>query len=217
MFRKNFWMPLVIFLIGVAIGGTFWRKHIMSQEPMKVYKTTPLPTQRQGVNQTPEGTEAEGGHFHADGTWHAPPHTSIVLPGDTVSPAAVSPAEDTTSALNGLTLGQVVAERGTDIYNIDLNAIPPDFRRKAQYFRDKKVWLEKWNKANTEWFQAGETLDNIGPRDAEEYAAYIRSLSETEKLEHASKLEDALKKYQAARKNLDAVSQEEPVYPNEEN
>ena len=85
--------------------------------------------------------------------------------------------------------------------------------RLRQYYKDYNVWWEKWGKAHTEWVQAGETLDNIGPRDAEEYVAYVTSLSETEKLEHAAKLEDALKKYLAASEKNAAVIKEKPVFP----
>lgn len=72
MFQKKFWIPIVFVLIGVAIGGTFWSQHISSQEPIKVYKTTPM--ERPPVRETPVEPTVEGGHFHADGTFHAAPH-----------------------------------------------------------------------------------------------------------------------------------------------
>ena len=224
MFAKKIWIPILLVLIGFAIGGTFVGRHIAShQEPVKVINVvTPEPVDRSQPTQaeTQSAPAAEGGHWHGD-EWHADPHEPA--PVETLAPVnelqqdVDIPVEDTTSVSDRLTLGQILAERGTDIYNIDLNEVPPDLRRKVQYFREKKVWSEKWEKANTDWFQAGKNLDNIGPRDAEEYTKYIRSLSETEKREHTARLKDALEKYRAASETLDAISQEEPIYPNEEN
>ena len=229
MLHKKFWIPILLVLIGVAIGGTFWGKHVASQDPVKTYKPVER-SQPATPKPPPPGETAESGHWHGD-EWHAEPHAPVIedIPFEDADEHQPTRQSETDIASGNdvstkgqspegrLTLGQVVAELGTDIYNIDLNEVPPDLRRKVQYFRDKKVWSEKWKKANTDWFEAGKNLDNIGPRDAEEYAKHIRSLSETEKLEHAARLKDALEKYRVASETLDAVSQEEPIYPNEEN
>ena len=53
MSEKQHWKPVAIILIvsiGILIIGILWGRHTDSQEPSR------------------------GGHFHADGTWHAQPH-----------------------------------------------------------------------------------------------------------------------------------------------
>ena len=167
MLAKKFLIPVLLVLIGVAMGGTFWGKHVASQAHTQVINAvTPEPVDRSQPTQaeTHPAPAAEGGHWHGD-EWHADEHEPA--PVETLAPVnelqqdVDIPVEDTTSVSDRLTLGQILAERGTDIYNIDLNEVPPDLRRKVQYFREKKVWSEKWEKANTDWFQAGKNLDEI--------------------------------------------------------
>ncbi|MCY3723572.1 MAG: hypothetical protein OXG97_15225 [Candidatus Poribacteria bacterium] len=231
MLRKRIWIPIVCVFV-IAMGcGLFYGRKVANQEPVKVYKPVEVSKQPVAPKPPPPGETYETGHWHGEES-HAEPHDTPLIEdipfedADEHQPTRQSETDIASgndvstkgqSPEGRLTLGQVVAELGTDIYNIDLNEVPPDLRRKVQYFRDKKVWSEKWKKANTDWLEAGKNLDNIGPRDAEEYTKYIGSLSETEKLEHAARLKDALEKYRVASETLDAVSQEEPIYPNEEN
>ena len=70
MFAKKIWIPIVFVLIVVAIGGTLWGHHIASQEPTKVYKAVEV-EELESTDTTPT---SQGGHFHADGTWHADAH-----------------------------------------------------------------------------------------------------------------------------------------------
>ena len=77
MFAKKFWIPVVLVLIGIAIGGTFVGRHIASQEPVKIYNAVtpePVEVQRQAPPKPPPpGETAESGHWHGD-EWHAEPH-----------------------------------------------------------------------------------------------------------------------------------------------
>lgn len=88
MFIRKYWVPLSAFLVATAIAFFFLRSDV-PQEPVKIYKTT-TPAQRAKSEKTIQAlslsasrddTErtntdtAEGGDFHADGTWHAEPHS----------------------------------------------------------------------------------------------------------------------------------------------
>lgn len=212
--KKKFWIPIISLLV-IAIGcGLFYGTRVTDQEPVKIYKAVPP----EGVSQPkppPPGETYETGHWHGD-VWHAVAHEptrqseiDIAVEKD-VSVEAKARGEHAT-------LGSVMQELGTDIYSVDINKVPPHLRKQAQYFKDKKEWLEKWKMANAEWMQAGRVLDNLGPRDAEQYIQYVKNLSEDEKLEHTTKLKNALEKYKEASRNIDAINEEEPVDPNEEN
>ena len=90
MLVKKFWIPVVLVLIGVAIGGTFWRQHIASQEPIKVYKSVELDRKAElrKAAEPPDISEQE--HFYADSTWHADADETSEIP---VSDAEVSLSE----------------------------------------------------------------------------------------------------------------------------
>lgn len=74
MLVKKFWIPVVLVLIGVAIGGTFWRQHIASQEPIKVYKSVELDRKAEPRKAAEPPDISEQEHFYADSTWHADAH-----------------------------------------------------------------------------------------------------------------------------------------------
>lgn len=75
MFRRRFWLPLLIVLLVFVGCGLFYGRRVAKQEPVKIYKpvevageaTAPKP------KPTPPGETAESGHWHGD-EWHAEPH-----------------------------------------------------------------------------------------------------------------------------------------------
>ncbi len=83
MLQKKIWIPVLLVLIGFAIGGTFVGRHIASQEPVRVINVvTPEPVDRS--ESTPAETQpapaAEGGHWHGD-EWHAESHEPVLPSG----------------------------------------------------------------------------------------------------------------------------------------
>lgn len=96
MFIRKHWIPLSVFGVAICVLGFFLLRSDVPQEPIKIYKTTtPAPrvskakktalgqgqqevdshshTEESGRDAEFANT-AEGGHFHADGTWQAQPH-----------------------------------------------------------------------------------------------------------------------------------------------
>ena len=86
MFIRKSWVPLSVFLVAPCAIAFFSLRSDVPQEPIKVYKTT-TPARRaksektiqaRSLSASRDDTErpntAAGGHFHADGTWHAQPH-----------------------------------------------------------------------------------------------------------------------------------------------
>ena len=188
MLQKKIWIPLVIFLIGVAIGGTFWRKHIMSQESMKVYKTTPLPTQRQGVNQTLEGTEAEGGHFHADGTWQPEAHETDVASAEMLE--TLSPPQQDNSVATEFLKNAAATYPPFETHKA-LQAFLTTASEEEIYARVRDMYVARHYKKYPDCTEHAEVMTDA-ERDAENYL---------KELEHR-------KKEKAAHDEWEAVSQE---------
>ena len=92
MFIRKNWLPLSVFLIAIIMVGLYvLQTRSPEKAPIKIYKTTEVekPTQPQA----PVGDTSQGGHFHADGTWHEGPH-EVPAPAPVVSPPApVAPVE----------------------------------------------------------------------------------------------------------------------------
>ena len=78
MLKKKFWVPILLMLIGVAIGGTFWGyQHVASQDPVKIINAVmpdSVDTSKPATPKPPPpGETAESGHWHGE-EWHAEPH-----------------------------------------------------------------------------------------------------------------------------------------------
>ncbi|MCG9129890.1 hypothetical protein JT359_20065 [Candidatus Poribacteria bacterium] len=70
--------------------------------------------------------------------------------------------------------------------------------------------------AHNEWEQATQTFMNIAPRGGAEYNAFVKSLSETEKLEFAKKLDDEYEKHRKAIEKQATIEKEKPVFTTQE-
>ena len=173
MFFRKHWFFLA-FLIVAICGVSLYLLHINTpKEPVLIIKSVePL---EKPTAQVPEGDTSQGGHFHADGTWHEGPHErpaelpavqrpqpqseaqrhapvavsqQRMLPEDILSPeyiAMVKKAVETAIATRGLD-----TERGdalwADAYNLIIEA-----RGDAQHFRrlfhetGDEMYLDKYD------------------------------------------------------------------------
>ena len=82
MFIRKYWLPLTVFIVAIVGVGLYLHLTQPPPEPVTIYKPVePLekPTEAP-VKETeaPIGDTSQGGHFHADGTWHAQPHEEVV-------------------------------------------------------------------------------------------------------------------------------------------
>ncbi|MYB02275.1 hypothetical protein F4X90_21760 [Candidatus Poribacteria bacterium] len=74
MFLRKYWIPLSVFLVLIVGIGLYMLAIQPPKDPIVIYKPVePLP--KSPVAEAPVGDTSQGGHFHADGTWHAEPHT----------------------------------------------------------------------------------------------------------------------------------------------
>ncbi len=80
MFLRKYWLPLSVFVVAICGVGLYMLATRPPPETVKIYKTVkPIekPTQQPTV-EAPIGDTSQGGHFHADGTFHAEPHEAPV-------------------------------------------------------------------------------------------------------------------------------------------
>ena len=87
IFTNRLFIGVCVLLICGVVSVYFLRTDI-SDEPTKIYTPVePLskPTEQPKV-EVPVGDTSRGGHFHADGTWHAEPHGTPVEPPQKTSP-----------------------------------------------------------------------------------------------------------------------------------
>lgn len=117
MFIRKYWIPLSVLLIAIAAVSIYWTQTRPPKEPIVIYKPVePLPkSERQ--TEAPVGDTSQGGHVHANGTWHDQQHDPTaesvdrpVLPPLQVQeiPKFVKPAPDP----QHLTVAQQVAASG---------------------------------------------------------------------------------------------------------
>ena len=77
MFLRKYWLPLSVFIVVIAgVGLYLLATRFPPKNPLKISKAVePIekPTAEVLVGDT-----SQGGHFHADGTWHEGPHDAPV-------------------------------------------------------------------------------------------------------------------------------------------
>lgn len=80
MFIRKYWLPLSVFIVAIAGVGLYLLATQPPKEPIVIYKVVEpeKPTQQPKETEVPEGDTSQGGHVHADGTWHDEPHETPV-------------------------------------------------------------------------------------------------------------------------------------------
>ena len=126
MFLRKYWLPLSMFLVLIVGIGLYLLATQPSKEPTKIYKVVePIekPTQQPTTAQAPVDDTSQGGHFHADGTWHEGPHEQVATAQapqtapqaqETLSPEEAD-ARSTANLLDHLQVYIPLAEKNRDI------------------------------------------------------------------------------------------------------
>ncbi|MYB92783.1 hypothetical protein F4054_13400 [Candidatus Poribacteria bacterium] len=88
MFIRKYWLPLSVFLVAIAGVGLYLLATQPPKEPIVIYKVVePEKPTEQPKAEAPVGDTSQGGHVHADGTWHEGPHETEVQRPDSQSDA----------------------------------------------------------------------------------------------------------------------------------
>ena len=81
MFLHKYWIPLSVFLVAIAGIGLYLLATQPPKEPIKIYKAVePEKPTQQPTTQVPVAETPQGGHSHADGTWHEGSRETPVAP-----------------------------------------------------------------------------------------------------------------------------------------
>ena len=71
MFLRKYWIPLSVFIVAIMGVSLYVLQTRPPKEPIKIYKVVePEKPTEQPTTQAPVGDTSQGGHIHADGTWH---------------------------------------------------------------------------------------------------------------------------------------------------
>ena len=84
MFFRKYWVPLTVFLVLIVGVSVYYLQTRPPKEPIVIYKTTPVEAEKPTPEAPVEETQ-QGGHFHADGTWHEGPHEAHEAPNGAIS------------------------------------------------------------------------------------------------------------------------------------
>ena len=97
MFLRKYWLPLSVFIVAICAVGLYLLATQPPKEPIVIYNPVePLP---KSEVKAPVGDTSQGGHVHADGTFHAGPHDtpppaeSATTSGDDAAVPELSEAE----------------------------------------------------------------------------------------------------------------------------
>lgn len=73
MFFRKHWFFLTVLIVAICGAGLYYLQTRPPKEPIVIIKTVePLP--KSEVKAPPVADTSQGGHSHADGTWHDQPH-----------------------------------------------------------------------------------------------------------------------------------------------
>ena len=76
MFIRKYWLPITVFVLAIAGVGVYYLQTRRPKDPIVIIKPVePIekPTE-QPKAEVVEGDTSQGGHVHADGTWHEGAH-----------------------------------------------------------------------------------------------------------------------------------------------
>lgn len=140
MFIRKYWIPLSVFLIAITSIGVYLLATQTPKEPIVIYKSVkPLPRETTET-EVDESDTSQGGHVHADGTWHEGPH-EVEMPVET--PAAPEPFFSEAE----------LAEIPEDMLQPDI-PLPADLKN-----MDLQNWKQWTKKYQTEWKKYIHALD----------------------------------------------------------
>ena len=168
MFIRKYWLPLSVFIVAITGVGLYLLAMQPPKEPVEIYKAVePIekPPQ-QPTAKVPVGDTSQGGHFHADGTWHEGSH-EVHAPAQPVEASEVE-AERTEVP------GTPVVAQPIDAQIIEQAAQNGNIRlfdkRTSEYYEAVAAWKE-WNKKFDELhvldMEAGQMLIDALPTKEE--------------------------------------------------
>ena len=204
MFLRKNWLPISVFIVAIAGVCVYMLATQPEKPPIKIYKTV-KPTEKPTA-EVPSETD-KGGHYHADGTWHADEHKAL---GQPVSQESQPHRQESPSVI---AQGKTTYDPNSETHPSEVERIARYQQRVEQYRKDLELWRQKHSQAYLEWMQASE-IDRKSPEEWEMERAYVQSLSDVEKQEYVAKMQAKFERSIDAWERLRTLMKEEPVFPN---
>ncbi|MDE0400324.1 MAG: hypothetical protein OXL96_21220 [Candidatus Poribacteria bacterium] len=166
MFLRKYWLPISVFIVAIAGIGLYLLATQPPKDPIVIYKPVePLPKSKA---KAPVGETSQGGHVHADGTWHEGPHDT---PPETRQ-------RDTTAAENEIEFSpNLTKEEYTK-----LKAINKDLESNIAERRKLQADIEKVGAEKQEVYNQINALFDTPQRTAEDETQIIALLNRVEEL-----------------------------------
>ena len=227
MLAKKIWIPILLILIGIAIGSTFWGKHVASQEPLKTYH----PVITESADDSKSTAEDPQGHVHADGTWHAGDthneggisQVGVVNPNAELRDRVLKEMES--ARQQGKTDAEVQAHGNAVLEAAGYPTANDAEIQEALYRKRYMQWIpkhrehtEKMELLEREWEQTFEEANALAPDlndplARRDFLQRVSRMTDAEKQSLAEKVMAAHKKFLAAWERLEKHREEEPVPP----
>ena len=159
MLRKKIYIPIGLCLVLLLVIGFLSLCSDVPDEPVKIYKAVAVeePTQPTPA-EAPVGDTSQGGHFHADGTWHADPHSQV---SDTIPEADID---------DDAAFGAEMAA-----YDAEAAQLDAEYEARAKRMKEKAAYIKQLEAENAE-FEAlltwGEDFSRRYMADASEIADF---------------------------------------------
>ena len=97
MLRRKYWIPISVFIVAIVGVCLYMLTTQTPKDPILIYKPVePLP---KSEVKAPEGDTSQGGHFHADGTWHEGAHEPVEVPAEVDTSEATAIADPSQPAM----------------------------------------------------------------------------------------------------------------------
>jgi hypothetical protein len=194
MFIRKYWLPLSVFIVAICAVGLYYLQTQPPKAPIKIYK--PVEPLEKPTAEVPEGETSQGGHVHADGTWHAKPQAPITRKSGNIDSVRTVDNEDSVS-------GREVSAEELAFWKKHGVAPPPQGYTYVQptdgtrHLQKKNVMIASVNRGTTPEFNLGWL-----PDDAYYYYDALIGLSSGENLIGVGRLTPA--ETARAREMLDA-------------
>ena len=236
--RKRVWIPILIVLLAAIGCGLFYERQVSKQEPVKVY--TPVTPERvaklQPTAKSPASDTSQGGHFHADGTWHTEAHetSETAQPsGETQSDGVWYPDNYTQADIAADLAGEGAAtdeeykrrftkhwvnnylRRHREEYPdcTEHEAVLADAIRQAEWRFADQAYMDKDSELTDEFTTLMDELQSLFEKYNYRPAYEATHIPESERLKDTKRIKDINAQLDEHSRRRAALNRENPIYP----
>ena len=226
MRTKRVYISIVLGLVLLVTGFLALRSDVPS-EPLKIYKA--VAPQAKSTAKAPVSDTSQGGHFHADGTFHAEPHVEVARKdGHFHADGTLHSTKDSDIEPESLIMpnGEIITdpdkiatilEQEDRLLEQAANLLKAYDQHQVvyqKYIVDLKAYYTKRQELSDAWRTAQSEFDALIPeKDYNTFAEYVSRLTESERNTLVSDMQLSNNKVEQAWKRLSEFRSSRPVPP----